>query len=126
VEQGEVVTGGLFVAGGEGAKAFELMEEQLDAEALAVQLAREWTAACFATGMLANDDLHTSLVELLNQFTAVVGGVREESPALRVLDELLGDGGFVTRFRPDLFRRKQTRQTFPLSVAERMSVHRPV
>ncbi len=120
------MTGGLFVAGGEGAKAFELMEEQLDAEALAVQLAREWTAACFATGMLANDDLHTSLVELLNQFTAVVGGVREESPALRVLDELLGDGGFVTRFRPDPLRRKQTRQTFPLSVAERMSVHRPV
>ena len=90
------MTGGLFVAGGECAEAFEVMEELLDVEALAVQLAREWTAACFATGMLANDDLHTALVELLNQFTAVVGGVREESPALRVLDELLGDGGFVT------------------------------
>ena len=90
------MTGGLFVGGGEGAEAFEVMEEQFDAEALAVQLARQWTAACFATGMLANDDLHTALVELLNQFTTVVGGVREESPALRVLDELRDDCGFVT------------------------------
>ncbi len=47
VEKGQVVTGGLFVAGGEGAEAVEVMEKQLYVEELSIQFARERATAGF-------------------------------------------------------------------------------
>ena len=79
MEQREVVTGGLFVAGGECAETFGDGRIARRESACGYSSRGSGRRPVFATGMLANDDLHTALVELLNQFTAVVGGVREET-----------------------------------------------
>lgn len=96
------MAGSLFVAGGEYAEALELVEKQLDVETLAVQLAIERTEAGISTGMLANHGLQAALIELVSQFAAVVGSVSDESPTLRILDELLSNSGFVELTGPQI------------------------
>lgn len=76
------------------------MKKQRDVESLAVQLAIERTEAGISTGMLANHDLQAALLELVRQFAAVEGGVSDESPTLRILDELLSNSGLVALAGP--------------------------
>ena len=65
------------------------------------------------TERLVEDERHMTLI------CTVVGGVREESPALRVLDELLGDGGFVT-----LAGRQRDKQRPPAQVHDDVNLRR--
>ena len=85
----EEVSGGLFVAGGDGAKVLDVVEETFDEVALAIE--REVALARrLAICPRRNDGLDAADFEMLNEAVAILAFVGEEGWGFDFLGQDLG------------------------------------
>jgi len=101
VERTEIACCCLFKAHGQGSKAFELVEEDLNQIALGVSLPVQARLA-LSRGVRANDSLHAALSDRAANRVGVVASVRYRCFAFRMPEELFGDCGFVLLSGRDL------------------------
>lgn len=83
------VGGRLLVAAGDGAKAFDVMEEALDFSAKPIEGARFAATVVLSRGIHRDDGLHAPLPDRADDSVGVVSGVGDESLAGRMLDQVL-------------------------------------
>jgi hypothetical protein len=98
VDEGEVVAGSLVVARSDGAKAFEIVEEDLDEVAQGVELSNEAVLA----GPLrhgVDDRTHPLGTDGLEKVIRVVAAVADERLATGVSEQLVGSRYFVALAR---------------------------
>jgi hypothetical protein len=119
VDGREKIGGRLLVAAGDGAKAFDVMEEALDISAEAIKGARLATAIVLSRGIHRDDGLHASLADRTDDRVGVVSRIRDESFADRVLDQVL-------RFRRVvlLTGREDDVERLPLTGSDRVELGR--
>jgi len=77
VHDGQVVASGLLVARSDGAETLEVVEEDLDEIALAVEIAVERKRS-LSLGLRVNDRLDLSVADLAPEIVGVVAGVTDE------------------------------------------------
>jgi len=89
VDQREIVARGLVVAGRDGAKPLQVVKEDLDEIALAIELANE-AMFDFSLGLRVDDGLHAARADGSDELVRVVTGVADESFPTSVEEQLLG------------------------------------
>jgi hypothetical protein len=94
VEDSEVAGGGLVVAGGDGARALEVVEETLDAVAKPVEASIEARPLPPAR-MRVDDGFDAEDLGALADVVGVVPGVGDYRLAFDVEEKFFSDGGFV-------------------------------
>lgn len=94
MQGGQVAGCRLVVPGRGGTKSFEVVEEALHAVSEPVKAAVEslWLRA---TWVRMDDRQHPSSHYVFSNSIGVVARVGDEGRTLRMLEEFLGDGGFV-------------------------------
>jgi hypothetical protein len=98
VDEGEVVAGSFVVARSDGAKAFEVVEEDLDEVAEPVELSDEAVLAR-ALRHRVDDRTHTLGTDGLQEVIRVIAAVADESLATGVSEQLVGSRYFVALAR---------------------------
>ena len=78
----------------DGSKAFEVVEEDFDEVALAIELSSE-PRFDVALGLRVNDGLHSPIADGLKKAIRVVSGVTDERFASGVFEQLIGCHHFV-------------------------------
>ena len=89
VDGRQEIRGRLLVAAGDGAKAFDVMEEALDIPPEAIESARLATAVVLSRGIHRDDRLHAPPTDCADDRVGVVSRICNESLARRVLDQVL-------------------------------------
>jgi hypothetical protein len=95
VDGRQKVGGRLFVAAGDGSKAFDVMEETLDISTKAIEGTRLAAPVVLARGIHRDDGLHAPPSDRGYDRVGVVPGICDESLAGRVLDQVLRFRGVV-------------------------------
>ena len=95
MNDGEVALRRLLVAGRDGAKASEAIEEDLHARALAVELLVELELVVLAGLVGADDWLHLVRAHLIDQLIRVVARVAEKGLAACVFQQVECGGALV-------------------------------
>ena len=94
MDDGQVVAGRLFVAGGDAAARLERVEEDLDEIAVAVELLVVATNVS-ARGIGRDDVFHATCADGAADMASIVAGVGDAGVACGLRDERSGNGGFV-------------------------------
>jgi hypothetical protein len=89
VDGGQIICGCLLVAAGDGAKAFDVVEEALNISAETIEGAGLAPAIVFPRGIHGDHWLHAALVNGCHDSVRVVPCVRNQSLAGRVSDQVL-------------------------------------
>jgi hypothetical protein len=101
LKQGEIVSRGLFEAGGDGAEALQVVEEKFDMVALCVSLSVE-ARLSLAGRICVDDGLNFQCLQLSAYRVRVVAGIRYERLAAGVVgDDRFSDRRFVLLPRRD-------------------------
>ena len=101
MDDGQVVTSCLLVAGGDAAARFERVEEDLDEIAVAVQLLVVATNVS-PRGIGRDDVFHAAGADGATDMASIVAGVGNTGVASGLCDERRRDGGFVLLARGQL------------------------
>lgn len=72
------------------------MEEAFDAISAPIELLVEAAAITLSSRIAADDDLHSAAANRAGEVIGVVAGIADESLALRVSEQFVGDCHFVT------------------------------
>jgi hypothetical protein len=89
VDSRQEIGGRLFIAAGDGSKAFDVVEEALHVPAKTIEGARLAPAVVLSRGIHRNDGCHTSPSDRAYDRVGVVPRICDESSASRVLDQVL-------------------------------------
>jgi len=88
VDGRQEIGGRLLVTAGDGAEAFDVMEEALDIPPEAIESARLATAVVLSRGIHRDDRLHAPPPDRADDRVGVVSRIGDESLACRVLDQV--------------------------------------
>ena len=94
MDQGEIVAGGLVVAGGDRPKSLQAVEEDFDEVALPVESSDE-SVLDLALWLGVDDGLHAARTHSADELVGVVASVANERLASGVTKQLLGDAHLV-------------------------------
>jgi hypothetical protein len=118
VDETEEVARRLVVARGDGSESLELVKEELDEVAEAIEPPVEG-ALLLSRGVLADDGLDAVRFDEFDELVGVVAGIGKAGSALQVLNQVFGDRCLVLLPRRDLDLKRSA-----LGVDERVDLGR--
>lgn len=92
MNHGEEVRGGLFVATGDGAETFDVMEEAFNLASKSIETTAFSSPVVFARGMHCNYRFHSAGADRVDDAVGIVACVGDQGFAGRMLNELLRCG----------------------------------